>query len=97
MPTVHAPPDLRHPLAACVTRTAFNTALDRRRVCPGIILAEKEIFLGLVHMLWAFKIEPIPGVPIDLREYDGVSGRSPVPFIVRLTPRDSSVAEVLGL
>ena len=50
-----------------------------------------------MHMLWAFKIEPIPGVPIDLKEYDGVSGRSPVPFIVRLTPRDSSVAEVLGL
>ena len=94
-------PDLRHPLTACVTNctASTGTTLDtgRRRVCPGIILAEKEIFLGLVHMLWAFKIEPIPGVPIDLREYDGVSGRSPVPFIVRLTPRDSSVAEVLGL
>ena len=53
--------------------------------------------MSIACMLWAFKIEPIPGVPIDLKEYDGVSGRSPVPFIVRLTPRDSSVAEVLGL
>nr|VWP01747.1 Uncharacterized protein [Ganoderma boninense] len=67
-----------------------------RRVCPGVILAEKEVFLGLAHMLWAFKISPIPGVPIDLKEYDGVSGRSPVPFVVRLTPRDASVAEVLN-
>ncbi|PIL23591.1 cytochrome P450 [Ganoderma sinense ZZ0214-1] len=68
-----------------------------RRICPGVILAEREVFLGLAHMLWAFKIAPIPGVPIDLKEYDGVSGCSPVPFVVRLTPRDASVAEVLGL
>ena len=80
------------PFSRCVH---FST--NRRRICPGVILAEKETFLGLAHMLWAFKIEPIPGVPIDLREYDGVSGRSPVPFVVRLTPRDSSVAEVLNL
>ena len=60
-------------------------------------MAEKEIFLGLAHMLWAFKLDPIPGVPIDLKEYDGASGRSPVPFVVRLTPRDSNVAEVLGM
>ena len=90
----------RHPLAACTaTLSAYipvNAATDRRRVCPGVILAEKEVFLGLAHMLWAFKISPIPGVPIDLKEYDGVSGRSPVPFVVRLTPRDASVAEVLN-
>ncbi len=69
----------------------------RRRICPGIALAEKEIFLGVVHMLWAFKIETIPGEPIDMNEYDGVSGRSPVPFRVRLTPRDPAVLEVFEL
>ena len=69
----------------------------RRRICPGVIMAEKEIFLGLAHMLWAFKIEPILGAPIDLKEYDGASGRSPVPFVVRLTPRDANVAEVLDM
>ncbi|KAI1788186.1 hypothetical protein LXA43DRAFT_1097520 [Ganoderma leucocontextum] len=26
-----------------------------RRICLGVVLAEKEIFLGLAHMLWAFK------------------------------------------
>ncbi len=64
----------------------------------GIILAEKEIISGLAHVLQAFNIEPIPGVPIDLKGYNCVSGRSPVPpVIVRLIPQDSSVAEVLGL
>ena len=48
-------------------------------------------------MLWAFRIDPIPDEPIDLKEYDGASGRSPAPFVVKLTPRDANVAEVLGL
>ncbi|KAI0739893.1 cytochrome P450 [Daedaleopsis nitida] len=51
--------------------------------------------LGLATMLWAFNIQSLPEDPIDLKEYDGVSGRSPVPFRVKLIPRDSSVAEAL--
>ena len=69
----------------------------RRRICPGIVLAEKEIFLGIAYMLWAFKIDPVPGDPIDLKEYDGLSGRSPVPFRVKLTPRGTFVQKVLGV
>ncbi|KAI0707484.1 cytochrome P450 [Cerioporus squamosus] len=68
-----------------------------RRICPAVILAEKEIFLGLAHMLWAFSIEPVPCEPIDLTEYDGVSGRSPVPFRVKLFPRDSNVVEAIAV
>ena len=68
-----------------------------RRICPGIVLAEKEVFLGIAYMLWAFKISPVPGDPIDLNEYDGLSGRSPVPFRVILTPRDTFVQKVLGV
>ena len=30
-----------------------------RRICPGIHFAEREIFLAVVHMLWAFNIEPV--------------------------------------
>ena len=48
-------------------------------------------------MLWTFKIESVPGDPIDLKEYDGLSGRSPVPFRVMLTPRDTFVQNVLGV
>ncbi|CCM06408.1 uncharacterized protein FIBRA_08669 [Fibroporia radiculosa] len=39
----------------------------------------------------------IPGKPIDLKEYDGLSGRSPVPFHIKLVPRHENVAKVLGL
>ena len=48
-------------------------------------------------MLWAFKMEQVPGEPIDLREYDGLSGRSPLPFRIKLIPRHDQVAEVLKL
>jgi hypothetical protein len=60
-------------------------------------VAEREVWLGIARMLWAFKMEQVPGEIIDLKEYDGLSGRSPVPFRIKMIPRDHKVAEVLGL
>ncbi|EKM48214.1 uncharacterized protein PHACADRAFT_203097 [Phanerochaete carnosa HHB-10118-sp] len=68
-----------------------------RRICPGIPLAEQEIFLAIAGLLWAFNMEQLPNEPIDLTEYDGLSGRSPVPFRIKMTPRDGRVKEVLAL
>ncbi|KAF8878782.1 cytochrome P450 [Infundibulicybe gibba] len=68
-----------------------------RRICPGMWVAEREVWLAISRMLWAFRMEEIPGEPIDLKEYDGLSGRSPVPFRIKMIPRDEKVAEVLGL
>ncbi|KAJ3552024.1 hypothetical protein NM688_g4378 [Phlebia brevispora] len=68
-----------------------------RRICPGIPLAEQEIFLAVSHLLWAFNMQQLPDEPIDLKEYDGLSGRSPVPFRIKMVPRDEHVTEVLGL
>jgi hypothetical protein len=42
-------------------------------------------------------MEEVPGEPIDLKEYDGLSGRSPVPFRIQMIPRDELVAEVLEM
>ncbi|KAL5518465.1 hypothetical protein ACEPAH_147 [Sanghuangporus vaninii] len=68
-----------------------------RRICPGMIVAEREIWLAISRMLWAFNMYEIPGEPIDLNEYDGLSGRSPVPFRIRLEHRHSNVATVFGM
>ncbi|RDB27130.1 hypothetical protein Hypma_004573 [Hypsizygus marmoreus] len=68
-----------------------------RRICPGMWVAEREVWLAISRMLWAFKMEEIPGEPIDLKEYDGLSGRSPVPFRIKMIPRDENVARVLGV
>ncbi|EKM84422.1 hypothetical protein AGABI1DRAFT_104303, partial [Agaricus bisporus var. burnettii JB137-S8] len=64
-----------------------------RRICPGMWLAEREIFLAISRMLWAFKMESIPGQAIDLKEYDGLSGRSPVPFTIKMIPRHEKVVD----
>lgn len=48
-------------------------------------------------MLWAFEMHEVPGEPIDLKEYDGLSGRSPIPFRITLKPRHENVATVLGI
>ncbi|KAL0957853.1 hypothetical protein HGRIS_000037 [Hohenbuehelia grisea] len=68
-----------------------------RRICPGMWVAEREVFLAISRMLWAFTMKEIPGEPIDLAEYDGLSGRSPVPFRIRMVPRDDNVARVLEI
>ncbi len=60
-----------------------------------MIVAEREIWLTIARMLWAFNMGELPGEPIDLKEYDGLSGRSPVPFRITLTPRHAKVEEVL--
>jgi hypothetical protein len=62
-----------------------------------MVVAEREVWLGISRMLWAFKMEQVPGEPIDLKEYDGLSGRSPVPFRIKMIPRDNKVAEVLEI
>ncbi|KAK1230512.1 hypothetical protein PQX77_006382 [Marasmius sp. AFHP31] len=67
-----------------------------RRICPGMWVAEREIFLVVARMIWAFNLQSIPEEPIDLREYDGLSGRSPVPFRIKMIPRDNKVHEILA-
>jgi hypothetical protein len=62
-----------------------------------MIVAEREIWLTISRMLWAFAMESLPGEPIDLKEYDGLSGRSPVPFRINLIPRHAKVAKVLEM
>ncbi|KAG6818698.1 hypothetical protein H0H93_002697 [Arthromyces matolae] len=68
-----------------------------RRICPGILVAERDIFLGVSRMLWAFKMETLANEPIDLKEYDGPAGRSPAPFRIRMIPRHDNVAKVLEI
>ena len=61
-----------------------------------MIVAEREIWLTISRMLWAFNMYEVPVEPIDLKEYDGLSGRSQMPFRIRLEPRHANVATVLG-
>ncbi|KAI0088423.1 cytochrome P450 [Irpex rosettiformis] len=62
-----------------------------RRICPGINVAERILFLAISRLLWAFTIHELPTEPISLEEYEGTSGRTPKPFRVHLVPRHDRV------
>lgn len=58
-------------------------------------IAEKEIFLAISRLLWSFKIEPVDGELPCLDEYEGNSGRTPLPYRVRLVPRHDRLHRLL--
>ena len=58
-------------------------------------VAEREIYLAISRILWCFRLSDVPGEPVDLNEYDGLSGRSPTPFKVQLAMRHDEVLGVL--
>jgi cytochrome P450 len=66
-----------------------------RRFCPGVVMAEQELWLAISRILWAFTVHSLPSEPISLQEYEGRSGRTPLPFKVRFTPRHDRVGKFL--
>ena len=66
-----------------------------RRICPGIYLAERELWLAISRLLWAYDIRSLPDEPISLEEYNGEHGRAPLPYRVTLTPRHDRVQVLL--
>lgn len=69
-----------------------------RRICPGIHLAERSMFLGVAKLLWAFKFEQkldAAGVPIPI-DTDPVTGYSegflvcPKKFECNVIPRSEA-------
>ncbi|KAL6364281.1 hypothetical protein LRP88_02200 [Fusarium phalaenopsidis] len=66
-----------------------------RRICPGIHVAERSLFLGISRMLWAFNIEPAldeAGEPI-LPDPDKLTQGfvcMPEEFPAKITPRSEA-------
>jgi hypothetical protein len=58
-------------------------------------VAERELWLAVSCLLWAFDIRSLPDEPISLDGYNGESGRKPKPFRVTLTPRHDRVQALL--
>lgn len=69
-----------------------------RRICPGMHVAERSLFLGIARMLWAFKFEPqldAKGQPI-LPDPDRLTQGfvcQPESFVVKITPRSQQRSE----
>ncbi|KAH9991557.1 cytochrome P450 [Russula vinacea] len=87
----------------CSESSKLPNAMDRdhwafgagRRICPGIHVAERELWLAISRLLWAYDINSLPDEPISLEEYEGESGRTPLPYRITLTPRHDRVQALL--
>jgi len=87
----------------CAESSKLPNAMDRdhwsfgagRRICPGIHVAERELWLAISRLLWAFDVRSLPDEPISLEEYEGESGRTPLPYRVMLIPRHDRVQALL--
>ncbi|KAF2181442.1 m-hydroxybenzyl alcohol hydroxylase [Zopfia rhizophila CBS 207.26] len=44
-----------------------------RRICPGIHLAERNLFIGVAKLLWAFEFKEKEGIDNDISEEHGTS------------------------
>jgi hypothetical protein len=59
-----------------------------------MFVAEREIFFAISRILWCFDLIELADEPINLIEYDGLSGRSPTPFRAQLKLRHDNVLDV---
>lgn len=71
-----------------------------RRICPGIHVAERSLFLGMSRMLWAFNIEPAldnNGKPIIPDQEKLTQGFVCMPeeFPAKITPRSKERADLV--
>lgn len=74
-----------------------------RRICPGIHLAERNLFLGVAKLLWAFSFETSVDaqghrIPIDVDSDTGYNDGflvSPKPFDCKIRPRSETRRETI--
>ena len=76
-------------------RDSFTFGMGRR-VCQGMHVAERSLFLAIARMLWAFDIGPVEGneLPDPDRLTQGFVCM-PEEFEVSITPRDERRAEMV--
>ena len=67
----------------------------RRRLCPGLPVVEHQLWLAISRLLWSFTFHALPDEPISLQEYEGTSGRKPLPFRLKLVPRVENLEDTL--
>ncbi|RUS32685.1 hypothetical protein BC938DRAFT_474607 [Jimgerdemannia flammicorona] len=67
-----------------------------RRMCPGIFLAEAELFMGTALLLWSYRIEVEKGGKApNINEWQSGIVMRPKPYKVSFIPRHDKVKELI--
>ncbi|KAH0838698.1 cytochrome P450 [Lanmaoa asiatica] len=61
-----------------------------RRICPGLHVANRSIFMNAALILWAFRISEDPKAPVDSFDFSDTANQIAAPFRVVFEPRSSS-------
>ncbi|KAH9858577.1 cytochrome P450 [Lenzites betulinus] len=64
-----------------------------RRICPGLHVAERSVYINTALTLWAFEISEDPAHPIDTMAIKDGALAHPFPFVVRFKPRIEKLRE----
>lgn len=67
-----------------------------RRICPGLHVSERTLFLALARLLWAYRIEPEDAgcLPVQHSFPDGFVA-IPDPFKAKFVPRNEERVKVI--
>lgn len=71
-----------------------------RRLCQGMHIAERSLFMGVARMLWAFNFERPTNadgspIPVDIDDLVGGITVQPADFKVNIVPRSMERAAIL--
>ncbi|KAF9235333.1 cytochrome P450 [Melanogaster broomeanus] len=69
------------------TDLRFYTYGFGRRVCPGLHLANRSLYITLALLLWSFRIAERPDMPIDVDAFTDTFVAFSAPFEVDFVPR----------
>ncbi|KAL2069936.1 hypothetical protein VTL71DRAFT_14615 [Oculimacula yallundae] len=58
-----------------------------RRLCLGIFIAEASLFIAIARILWAFDIQALPGLNLDMKDKIYGLTTKPKPFHISISSR----------
>ncbi|GHJ86634.1 hypothetical protein NliqN6_3036 [Naganishia liquefaciens] len=66
-----------------------------RRICPGMYIADRSMFITFTRLLWAFTFKEDPAHPIDIDSFSEGFSSHPLHFKTGIAPRGPWVEEAL--
>ncbi|KAK4054438.1 hypothetical protein OIV83_000932 [Microbotryomycetes sp. JL201] len=67
-----------------------------RRICVGLHVAERSMFLNIARLCWAFNITEDPAYPVNIDAYTPGFLIAPEQFKCNIKPRDDQVKSVIA-
>ncbi|KAJ9609684.1 hypothetical protein H2200_006012 [Cladophialophora chaetospira] len=85
-------PTYREPLDKYLNLQNFSAFGFGRRICPGMNIAEKSLFILVARLAWAANIAKRPGFEVPWYDYTTGFNVQPKKFVFDITPRSTQKA-----